>query len=150
MSSKFQKVIIILDFPIFYLRFWFLYKITFPLWLIFKKCVKGHKSCMQWYIRAIHISQSLWKSPMFPYSGDMYQKPTMVFPILSFFRRLHLYFWTMCIWFYFYDRRTHFRAMFQVNVKCWYLLEMVQFDFLSYGHICVFANNWPYIWTCIT
>lgn len=65
-------------------------------------------------------------------------------PILSFCRRLHLYFWTMCIWSYFDMIDAHiFRAMFQVNVNCWYLLERVQFDTLSNGHLCSFANKWP-------
>lgn len=44
-----------------------------------------------------------------------------------------------------------FRAIFRVNVNCWYLLERVQFDSLSYGHLWLFASKWPYIiWTRIT
>lgn len=116
MSSKFQKVII-LDSPIFLWRFWFLY-ITFPLWLIFKRCVnfKGPKSCVQWYFRGTHtythalsehrnpllVSISL-KSSDVPVFWRYVPETNHGLPISSFYRILQLYFWTMysvyLIWF---------------------------------------------------
>lgn len=168
MSSKFQKVII-LDSPIFLWRFWFLY-ITFPLWLIFKRCVnfKGPKSCLQWYFRGTHtythalsehrnpllVSISL-KSSDVPVFWRYVPETNHGLPISSFYRILQLYFWTMysvyLIWFL-WSTHTFLEQYFgSVNVNCWYLLERVQFDSLSYGHLWLFASKWPYIiWTRIT
>lgn len=167
MSSKFQKVII-LDSPIFLWRFWFLY-LTFPLWLIFKRCVnfKGPKSCVQWYFRGTHtythalsehrnpllVSISL-KSSNVPVFWRYVRETNHGLPISSFYRILQLYFLdhVQCIFDLIFMIDAHiFRAIFRVNVNCWYLLERVQFDSLSYGHLWLFASKWPYIiWTRIT
>lgn len=167
MSSKFQKVII-LDSPIFLWRFWILY-ITFPLWLIFKRCVnfKGPKSCVQWYFRGTHTYTHALSEHRNPLLVSISLKSLRCTRILEICTRNQPWFanfivlsntatvfldHVQCIFDLIFMIDAHiFRAIFRVNVNCWYLLERVQFDSLSYGHLWLFASKWPYsIWTRIT
>lgn len=141
MSSKFQKVIILYS-PIFLWRFWFLY-ITFPL---IYTCVVGTPKPTV----SLNLSEKLRCTRILEICTR--NRPWFAnFIVLSNTATVFLDH-VQCIFDLIFMIDAHiFRAIFRVNVNCWYLLERVQFDSLSYCHLWLFASKWPYImWTRIT